>query len=149
MAKLYNISCIATDYPDLLSFISNLALRYFFSTNPTGPLKPSDLQLSGYHYFSNNTTPVFAFDALASPKLGTVYAAKGASSDVPSEAVVGVNKIGNGAVPWLFLTSRPTTEGDIKDVYRLNTAGGQPPEACTSMPAAFSVDYAAVYWFWK
>jgi hypothetical protein len=105
--------------------------------------------LSTHHFFSNSTTPVFAFDAAASPKLGTVFAAKGNSSEAPANAVAGVSGAGNGAVPWLYLTSRSTTEGDIKAVYRLNTAGGSPPATCANMPAAFSVEYAATYWFYK
>ena len=138
MAELYNVSCIAADHPDVLRLIPDLALRYFLPTDPIGPLKPSDLQLSGHHYFSNTTTPVFAFD---SPKFGTVFAAKGDSSEAPSNA--------GGAIPWLYLTSRSSTESDIKVIYRLDTVGGQPPETCTNMQAAFSVDYAAIYWFWK
>ncbi|KAJ9616672.1 hypothetical protein H2200_000391 [Cladophialophora chaetospira] len=149
VAKFYNTSCIAADYPDLLGLIPNLALQYPLPPNPTAPLEPADLQLSTHHFFSNATTPVFAFDAVTSPKLGTVFAAKGNSSEAPANAVAGVSGAGNGAVPWLYLTSRPTTQGDIKAVYRLNTAGGQPPATCANMPAAFSVDYAAIYWFWK
>ncbi|KIW70250.1 hypothetical protein PV04_02538 [Phialophora macrospora] len=149
VARFYNASCIAADWPDLLGLIPNLALQYPLPADPAAPLAPSDLQLSTHHFFSNTTTPVFAFDAATSPDLGTVFAEKGNSSTAPANAVPGVNGVGNGAVPWLYLTTRPTTQGDIKAVYRLNTAGGQPPETCANMPAAFSVDYAAVYWFWK
>lgn len=149
VAKFYNTSCIASDYPDLLGLIPNLALQYPLPPDPSAPLEPSDLQLSTHHFFSNTTTPVFAFDAATSPKLGTVYAAKANSSEAPANAVAGVSGSGNGAVDWLYLKSRSTTQGDIKAVYRLNTAGGQPPETCANMPASFSVDYAAIYWFWK
>jgi len=148
LARFYNASCIAADYPDLLGLIPNLALQYPLPADPNAPLAPSDLQLSTHHYFSNSTTPVFAFDAVTSPKLGTVYAAKTNSSNAPANAVAGVSGAGNGAVPWLYLTSRPDTQGNIKAVYRLNTAGGQPPVTCANMPAAFSVEYSAAYWFY-
>jgi hypothetical protein len=140
---------VAADYPDLLGLIPNLALQYPLPSDPTAPLAPSDLTLSTHHFFANSTTPVFAFDATTSPKLGTVFAAKANSSDAPTNAVAGVSGAGNGAVPWLYLTSRPTTQGDIKAVYRLSTAGGQPPATCADMDAVFSVEYAATYWFYS
>jgi len=40
------------------------------------------------------------------------------------------------------------TVGSLKNVYRLNTASGGPPDTCLGMPPAFSVQYAAEYWFW-
>ncbi|OAL39058.1 hypothetical protein AYO20_01809 [Fonsecaea nubica] len=149
VARFYNASCVAADYPDLLALIPNLALQYPLPSDPSAPLAPSDLQLSSHHFFSNTTTPVFAFDVPESPELGTVFAQKEHSSDAPANAVPGVSGTGNGAVPWLYLTSRSTTEGDIKAVYRLDTAGGQPPATCADMPAAFSVEYSATYWFYK
>ncbi|EXJ61920.1 hypothetical protein A1O7_02351 [Cladophialophora yegresii CBS 114405] len=149
VAKFYNVSCIAADWPDLLAPISNLALENSRPAEPALVLEPSNLQLSAHHFFSNTTTPVFAFDATTSPDLGTIFSAKGNSSDAPATALAGVDGSGNGAVPWLYLTTRPTTTGATKAVYRLNTAGGQPPETCADMPATFSVEYSAVYWFWK
>lgn len=149
VANFYNASCVAADYPDLLALLSNLALQYPLPAVPSAPLQPTDLQLSTHHFFSNTTTPVFAFDAATSPNLGTVFAQKTDASDAPSTSVPGIAGVGDGAVPWLYLTSRPTTEGDIKAVYRLDTAGGNPPKTCAGMPSAFSVDYAAIYWFWR
>ncbi len=127
----------------------NLALQYPLPSDPTAPLEPSNLALSTHHFFSNTTTPVFAFDAPTSPDLGTVFAQKTSSSDAPANAVVGANGQGHGAVGWLYLTSRADTVGDIKAVYRLDTAGGNPPATCQGQPSAFSVDYAAAYWFYK
>ena len=149
MASFFNASCIAADYPDLLGLLPNLALQYPLPTNPTAPLAPSELLLSTHHFFSNTTTPVFAFDAANSPDLGRVFAAKANTTDAPANAVAGVNGVGNGAVPWLYLTSRSTTQGNIKVVYRLTTAGGSPPATCAGMDASFSVDYAATYWFYS
>jgi hypothetical protein len=140
---------VAADYPDLLGLIPNLALQYPLPSDPMAPLGPSNLQLSTHHFFSNSTTPVFAFDAPDSPNLGRVFAAKANASDAPANSVAGINGVGNGAVPWLYLTSRSTTQGDIKAVYRLNTAGGQPPATCAGQAAAFSIEYSANYWFYS
>lgn len=118
---------MASNYPDLLTLLPNLALQYPLPENTNAPLEPSGLTLSANHFFSNTTTPVFAFDAPASPDLGTVFAQKINSSDAPVNAVAGVNGTGNGAVPWLYLTSRSDTVGDIKAVYRVATAGGTLP----------------------
>ena len=149
VARFYNTSCIAANYPELLPIMPNLALQYPLPTDPDAPLEPADLTLSTHHYFSNTSTPVFAFDAPTSPDLGRVFAQKVNSSLAPSNAVAGANGVGNGAVPWLYLTARPDTIGDIKAVYRCNTAGGSPPATCAGQPSAFSVQYAAVYWFYQ
>ncbi|OCT49952.1 malate dehydrogenase [Cladophialophora carrionii] len=149
VAKFYNVSCIAADYPDLLTPITNLALENPLPAEPALVLKPSDLELSAHHFFSNTTTPVFAFDVEGGPDLGTVFTQRGNSSDAPATALAGPGGDGNGAVDWLYLTTRSTTTGKTQAVYRLDTAGGQPPETCADMGAEFSVEYSAVYWFWK
>jgi hypothetical protein len=33
--------------------------------------------------------------------------------------------------------------GDLQEIYRVNTAGGNPPATCAGMPATFEVEYAA------
>ncbi|KAI1609220.1 ureidoglycolate dehydrogenase [Exophiala viscosa] len=149
VARFYNASCVASDYPDLLTLLPNLALQYPLPSATDAPLEPSDLTLSTHHFFSNTTTPVFAFDAPTSPDLGRVFAQKINQTDAPVNAVAGVNGTGSGAVPWLYLTSRSDTVGDIKTVYRVATAGGNPPKTCSGQPEAFSVQYSALYWFYK
>ncbi|EXJ90076.1 hypothetical protein A1O3_03145 [Capronia epimyces CBS 606.96] len=149
VAKFYNASCVAADYPDLLGLIPTVALSYRVPSAADAPLEPSDLSLSSHHFFSNTSTPVFAFDVSTGPQLGRVSAEKVKDSAAPSNAPAGVNGQGNGAVPWLYLTSRPDTVGNIKAVYRLSTAGGSPPASCANQASAFSVDYSAIYWFWE
>ncbi|EXJ95096.1 hypothetical protein A1O1_00215 [Capronia coronata CBS 617.96] len=149
IAKFYNASCVASDYPDLLDLIPTVALSYPVPSGADSPLEPSDLGLSSHHFFSNTTTPVFSFDVSSGPQLGRVTAQKTNDSVAPSNAPVGVNGQGNGAVPWLYLKSRSTTVGDIKAIYRLSTAGGSPPPSCADQPSTISVDYSAVYWFWE
>ena len=110
---------------------------------------PSNMDLSGHHYFANPTTPMFDMTADPASNLGVVTAKKVANSTAPAGSPLGVNGVGNGAVPWLYLQSTNATTGKVQTVYRLNTAGGSPPKTCASSPATFSVQYAAEYWFWE
>ena len=80
---------------------------------------------------------------------GTGAFKKGSSSNAPSDASVGQFGKGDGAVAWLKLVAK-NSEGQIfQEVYRTTTAGGMQPETCTGMPAAFEVQYSAVYWLYE
>jgi hypothetical protein len=143
IASLYNVSCIAASNSALLSQLPNLALQKSVTTVLS--ILPPGVDLSGHHFFSNPTTPVFDLD-VGTVHLGVVVAKKVASSPAPSSAPT---SNGTGNVPWLYLEASDGTVGSIKAVYRLNTAGGQPPNTCENSPAQFSVQYAAEYWFWS
>lgn len=149
VASLYNASCIAANYPDLLSLLPNLALQYPLPAYPSSNLEPSNIDLSGHHFFENPTTPTFNMDADPTQQLGVAVAKKVANSTAPAGSPLGPNGVGNGAVAWLYLQSTNATVGNIKTVYRLNTAGGSPPLTCQDSPAVFSVQYAAEYWFYS
>jgi hypothetical protein len=151
IASLYNASCIAANYPDLLSMLPALALEFAAPPQPSEVLAPSNIDLCGHHYFATNTTPVFNLNVSPDPaeQLGNVVAKKVANSTAPANAMKGVNGQGNGAVPWLYLTATNETQGDVKAVYRINTAGGSPPKTCENSTAEFSVQYAAEYWFYS
>jgi hypothetical protein len=73
-----------------------------------------------------------------------VQAKKDAASSAPVGAPKGPN--GLGSVAWLKLTA---TEGDYKEVYRINTAGGQAPKTCEGMEGNFEVEYSTLYYFWN
>ena len=148
IASLYNASCIAASYPDLLALLPNLALNYPQPSAGVSML-PSNMDLSGHHFFTNPTTPIFDMTVDPASNLGVVAAKKVANSTAPAGSPLGVNGVGNGAVPWLYLQSTNATTGRVQTVYRLNTAGGSPPKTCASSPASFSVQYAAEYWFWE
>lgn len=63
--------------------------------------------------------------------------------------MVGQGGKGDGAVAWLKLSESESASGQVlKEVYRLNTAGGSPPKECTGMQSAFEVQYAAEYWIY-
>lgn len=160
LASLYNTTCLAATYPDLLSLLPSVFLNVplpTFANSPT-TLPPSQLDLAGHHFFSTNTTPVFELDS--SPPgvgvhLGEIVGKKNSNSTAP-----------NGAtdVAWLYLTTTnssvvtkvaanvPGSQGtDWAAVYRVNTAGGQPPSTCDGQTVGqdISVQYSAVYWFYK
>jgi hypothetical protein len=151
IASLYNASCVAANYPDILSMLPALALEFPVPPQPSGVLAPSNIDLCGHHYFATNTTPVFNLDVSPDPaeQIGNVVARKVANSTAPADAVKGPNGVGNGAVVWLSLNATNATLGDVKTVYRLNTAGGSPPKTCENSAPEFSVQYAAEYWFYS
>jgi hypothetical protein len=109
-------------------------------------MEPGHLDESAHHFFSDLKTPVFAFNTGNGPDLGTVSLTKANDSNAPATAPKGTAN--EGAVKWLRLNSKIPTTGNIKAVYRINTAGGNPPTTCGSSPANFSVEYAAEYWFY-
>ncbi|RMZ89013.1 hypothetical protein DV736_g3760, partial [Chaetothyriales sp. CBS 134916] len=168
VATLFNASCLAASYPDLLAMIPNIVLNLPdpSASDSTNTLGPSDIVLSGHHFFATNTTPVFELDSATDPSshLGIVVGKKGANSTAPAAAPQGKY----GAVPWLYLPATNTSEtvgpkgvvrvgADIqgdewKAVYRLLTAGGASPKTCegqNSSSEGFSIDYSAVYYFYK
>jgi Protein of unknown function (DUF3455) len=107
---------------------------------------PNALGLSplGQHFFDSAGHPTFALTACASQ----LVAKKVANMTAPADACPG--STGEGAVPWLYLTDGGygSTFGGVKDVYRVETAGGSAPATCVNSPASFQVPYAAEYWFY-
>ncbi|KAF7554488.1 hypothetical protein G7046_g6814 [Stylonectria norvegica] len=145
LATLFNASCVAALYSDLLDEIPGVAVHFNLSSD-LSQLGPSKLPISGHHYFANGTTPFFDLRT-QNLDIGEAPCAKNASVPAPADAPVG--QLGEKAVPWLKLTTRDGATGNMKEVYRLSTAGGSPPASCQGMPAAFQVQYSSVYWFWE
>lgn len=138
VATLFNASCVAALYPDLLSQIPAMAVN--FKLDESEKLGPAVMAKSGVHYF-DGPTPFFNLDTPALA-IGQVPCAKNSSANAPSTAAVGPK--GEKAVTWLRLTAKDGTTGNIKDIFRVDTAGGSPPATCKDMPASFEVQYAAV-----
>jgi hypothetical protein len=109
---------------------------------------PAYQDMSGHHYFLNPSTPFFNLDT-DQHNYGTGAFKKINSSNPPTDAVVGQNGQGNGAVTWLKLDALNSEGQILQEVYRLNTAGGNPPKTCTGQQAAFEVQYAAEYWIFE
>jgi hypothetical protein len=131
--------------------LPSLALEFPVPPPSNPSLAPSNIDLSGHHYFATTTTPVFNLNASDDPAqdLGNVVGRKVANSTAPANATKGANGVGDGAVAWLYLSSTNETLGDVRAVYRVNTAGGSPPKTCENSDAVFSVQYAAEYWFYS
>ncbi|POR33434.1 Malate dehydrogenase [Tolypocladium paradoxum] len=144
VATLFNASCVAALYPDVLDRIPSVAVH--FNLSSAERLGPSAMPKSGVHYFADGSTPFFDLDT-PMLHLGKAPCAKNSTADAPSTAAVGQR--GEKAVTWLRLTTKEGATNGIQDVYRVTTAGGSPPATCKGLPARFEVEYAAVYWFWQ
>ncbi|KAL1867112.1 hypothetical protein Daus18300_006511 [Diaporthe australafricana] len=159
VATLFNASCIAATYPDLLNMLPRVSLAFNLTASPSGAypknlvpastnskLAPGNYVISGHHFFTNNTTPFFTLDT-DNLKLGVIPCSKNAAVNAPDGAPKG--QTGEKAVPWLKLTAREGATGRLQEVYRVETAGGSAPSTCAGMPAAFEVEYSAQYWFFE
>lgn len=91
---------------------------------------------SGHHEFNAAGSPFFNLDT-TNGNYGSITAKKNATSNAPYPTE---------SVPWLQLTN---VNGDIQAVYRVETVGGVAPANCDGQKAAFQVQYAAKYFFWK
>ena len=146
LASLFDVSCVAATSSSLLNMLPRIALDL---PDPNALHDDNDIDLSGHHYFLNNTTPYFNMNTPAH-QYGAAAFSKTAVSDAPINAMAGQSgKGGNGAVQWLYLEAQPGQDTPFKAVYRLNTQGGDPPATCTGMPASFDVQYAAEYWIYS
>jgi len=147
-ATLFNASCVASTYPDVFTLIPRVALEFNLSSSTQSELVPSNLQVSGHHFFLTTTTPFFDLDT-QNQDLGEVACSKNNTINAPAGSAVGQNNVGFGSVAWLKLIAKSGATGGLQEVYRVNTAGGNPPATCDGMPSSFEVQYASEYWFWS
>ncbi|KAI9719035.1 MAG: hypothetical protein M1812_003665 [Candelaria pacifica] len=94
----------------------------------------------GHHEFAADGSPTFNLG-----DLGFLRAAKTATVAAPANAEKG--RKGEGAVDWLKLTDKGGSRL-LKEVYRVETAGGKAPSTCENLEGTFEVHYAAQYWFY-
>ncbi|KAK8194280.1 hypothetical protein M8818_007468 [Zalaria obscura] len=146
LASLYNVSCIAADMPALLAYIPGIALDMPIPSSPDSS-SPVNEDLSGFHYFLNSTTPFFNLDT-SLHSYGNGAFKKANQTTAPTTAMKGPNGQGDGAVAWLKLSAMSPGGQVFQEVYRVNTAGGNPPKTCTGMAASFEVPYSAEYWLY-
>lgn len=138
MASLFNATCNAVRAPAVLANVTALALNYEIPTSEI-----AETLLSGHHEFTDKGVPLFKL-VTESVNYGMVYGKVIANSTAPTTASKGTNDL--GSVLWLKLNG---IDGDYKEVYRINTAGGAAPKTCEGINGEFTVPYAAEYWFWK
>lgn len=143
VANLYNATCIAANYPDMLASLPSTAYKMTNVSNLSSALSPANLDLLGHHFFQGST-PVFNLDTTPQRQYGIAFTKVQKKVDAPSDAVYG----DNGAVKWLYLSTIDGTVGNYKSVYRVNTAGGAAPKTCENMPSVVTVQYAANYFFY-
>jgi len=137
-ATLFNATCVAGQYPSLLSMLPGIAYNFPVpDTTPTSSV--ANLFESGVHYFLNKTTPFFNLNTNLH-NWGTAACAKIGTSNSPNPAQ---------DVAWLKLQAEDVTACTINEIYRLNTMGGVPPTNCLNQPALIEVQYAAEYWVWS
>jgi hypothetical protein len=144
VASLWNVTCLSADSPSLLSAIPNIALA-LPTPQPGSPTAYN--AMSGHHFFSDKTTAYFDLDTLLG-EYGRGGFKKVNATAAPKDAVKGQGGQGYGSVPWLKLDGMGDEGCVAKEIYRINTAGGNPPESCTGQKEAFEVEYSAEYWFY-
>lgn len=144
VATLYDATSIARTSVAMLNTIPGLAVNGPPAANGVYPLPAQfrSLKVIGKHTFIADGTPFFDLTAV-NKKL---FAAKNDSAVAPANAPKG--PLGTGAVPWLQLNAKPTYGSvGLGMVYRVVTAGGNPPTTC-STTGVVTVPYAAEYWFY-
>lgn len=115
----------------------------FTSLPSTATADFMDLKPLGHHFFDASGTPTFDLSSVSK----ILYAAKTGDITAPSTANLG--PAGTGAVDWLSLAAKATyTSVGLTQVYRVETAGGNPITPCT-VAGVESVQYAAQYWFYS
>uniref|UniRef100_L2FV45 Protein CASP n=1 Tax=Colletotrichum fructicola (strain Nara gc5) TaxID=1213859 RepID=L2FV45_COLFN len=146
-ATLFNASCVAAMYPDLLEKLPSVSMQFNLTdSDDQQRLGPSSLAISGHHIFPTTGVPFFQL-ATDGVEIGDAWCAKNSSIAAPTMAAKGQQ--GEGAVPWLKLLTTAGSTGNLQEVYRITTVGGSAPATCQGQPAAFEVQYAAEYWFYQ
>ncbi|KAJ5798734.1 uncharacterized protein N7503_006239 [Penicillium pulvis] len=144
VANLYNTTCLAANYPEVLQMLPTIAYKIAIPTSEYATFPPANLELMGHHFFYNSTTPEFNLDTTTEKQYGIAMTNKIDTIDAPSSATEGQY----GAVAWLYLKAVSGTVGNYKAVYRVDTASGSPPTTCKGMESSFEIQYAALYYFY-
>jgi hypothetical protein len=142
VARLYNVTCLAATAPETLAYMAASALEYDLPRREDARLAPLKAPSSGRHYFVGGT-PLFEVGT-KKETYGSISCKKDASSPAPADAPKGRGGKGFGSVPWLKLTDSGGSTG-FKEVYRLYTAGGNPPPTCEGQAKTFEIEYATLY----
>jgi len=125
---------------DLVNMMTKVSLQFNATEGGVQRLAPSNLEVSGHHYFNASGVPFFNLNT-PGQELGLLPCTKNGSAPAPFDAPRGQkNEI---AVPYLQLIAAEGATKNLQEVYRLATAGGSAPEFCTDMPESFEIQYAA------
>ncbi|KAJ6260813.1 hypothetical protein Dda_5044 [Drechslerella dactyloides] len=149
LAQLFDISCLLTSSPELGNYFSPVALHTspsFQSTLVKMFANFLSTQYScGVHYFKGNfATPYFEFTDRKSKFCGSAAGKISASQN----SDMGKAPYNFGAVPSLRLAANADMGSTYSTVYRLHTAGGQPPATC-DWTGQKQIPYTAQYYFYE
>jgi len=154
IAVLFDYTSIATSNETELNTLPGLAVDVPFdpfTPTPTSLAGLPEATVLGHHFFAADATPTFNLTGAPSADGNgnmILFAAKTASVSAPAGAPLGPD--GTGAVAWLQLEAKTTVPAEIsvgvKEVYRVETAGGNPDLVCLDSNV-MTIDYAAEYWF--
>ncbi|KIW08675.1 uncharacterized protein PV09_00626 [Verruconis gallopava] len=143
-ATLFDAGQFFNTFPGMVQTLPGLALGLYTMTGQPDMTRILGGSVLGHHFFNSLGQPTFDLSKinarLTAKKLSGVAA--------PADSCPGPNNA--GAVDWLELTDigGGASYGGITYVYRVETAGGKPPAKCTDQSGAFTVPYAAEYWFY-
>ena len=141
-ADLFDVSPLLPLFPSsddqsILNLLPEYLVSFDFSV-----IENSTIPILGHHFFDAAGVPIFDLG-----KVGLLKGKKIGDIIAPTTACKGANGKGHGAVDWLKLTEVPGSI-DLKEAYRVETAGGKPPPSCGGgADHKIQVQYAAQYWF--
>ncbi|EIM89137.1 uncharacterized protein STEHIDRAFT_167031 [Stereum hirsutum FP-91666 SS1] len=157
VAELFDISCVVDT---AISPYLTSAIEALWSAIPSNILNTTELisklgflgnpDVLGQHYFVPNpatgsgTSPKFDFTSARFNGVADAFVVLARTGDIPSPDDKSVD------IDWLYLTALSYAgQGKLaKSVFRVETAGGQPPASCNGTDS-ISVKYVAEYWFYN
>jgi hypothetical protein len=143
VATLYDATALARTDEALLHTLPAIIVK---KPLPPGYLANTgfpNMDVLGNHFFDSASTPTFILSAVK--KAGFMEKTVGVAA--PASASIG--PAGTGAVAWLDLNRKPGYPYEnITQVYRVETAGGNPYTICNNTDV-MTVQYAAEYWFYN
>ena len=146
LAVLYDVTARALLTPEIVQFMADSAVAlpetsFILGGRPLDVPNVGTYPVIGEHFFTADGTPFFdVFDAGK-----RIFCKLVAKIKAPTNASKGPN--GTGAVDWLDLAAKDGSVG-FATVYRVSTAGGNPPASCAGQPSVVSIPYAAAYHFY-
>jgi len=141
LAILFDASpLLATTPGDLLYTLPDYALEW------AAPVVP--LVAKGHHFFDSTATPNFDLSSVGLYLKGMTNTS---INGTQAQMIFGLPIPETEPVPWLYLTAKDGGIGSkgLNSVYRVETAGGEPPATCADITGStFEVQYAALYAFY-
>jgi hypothetical protein len=146
LATLYDVTALALLEPEIVELIPDTAVsqpmtNFIIPNTPLTIPNVGTFPIIGAHSFLDDGTPAFFIFQTGE----TILAASLAKIAAPKDASVGPD--GTGAVAWLALSAKAGSVG-LEEVYRVVTAGGNPPETCEGIDSVISIPYSAAYHFY-